>query len=346
MNGIKLIQEIRRMNLKRMPVMIGITSHSDIKTRLGLLKAGANDVFLKPFFKEEFNAKLANALRLAESQTKMQKYVDMVEKFIMIIDVNASGTITSASNAFVDASGYTIDEIIGKPINDFIKDLSSIKSFMNCAQNTNTTDIEIKNYKKDGQPYWISLHCEPIFNKLDEMIGSRIILQDITAKKYAQKMAMTDKLTGLYNRAKIEEEFTDAVELAKRSNNYFGLIIVDIDYFKKVNDRFGHQVGDSVLVQVADVLKKHVRKADFVGRWGGEEFVVLAKGANLEQSFSLAQKLRVAISRYQFEEVGTMTASFGVSSYRQGDTQSSIFARADEALYSAKAHGRNAVNQA
>ncbi|MEY4504670.1 MAG: hypothetical protein RL154_966 [Pseudomonadota bacterium] len=345
MNGMQLMHEIRRMDLKKIPVMIGITSYSDPKTRLGLLKAGANDVFLKPFVKEEFNAKLANALRLAESQTKMQKYVEMVEKFIMIIDTNASGIIVSVSQAFIDASGYTTEEIIGKKINSLIAELPEYNELSSCANTHEKVHLEVKNYKKDGQPYWLSLHCEPIVNKINEHLGCRIILQDITAKKYAQKMAMTDKLTGISNRRKIEDDFSDVIEKARLANEPFGLIIADIDHFKHVNDKFGHQTGDDVLKGVAEILATNIRKVDVIGRWGGEEFVILAKGANLTNTVNLAQKLRVAIARQEFEVAGNLTASFGVSAYTEGDTQSSLFARADEALYQAKASGRNAVGQ-
>lgn len=345
MNGIQLIHEIRRLNLKKVPVIIGITSYADSNTRLGLLKAGANDVFLKPFVKEEFNAKLANALRLAESQSKTQTYLEMVEKFIMILDVDSKGLIQSASHAFIESSGYQIDEIIGKPVNTLIPALPDYSEMVACKNIREKVILEVKNYKKDGQPYWLSLYCEAILNKMNEHVGCRIILQDITAKKYAQKMAMTDNLTGIGNRRKIEDEFSDAIERARATGEGFGVIIADIDHFKKVNDTYGHQVGDEILKGVAEILSHNIRKIDFIGRWGGEEFVILAKGANLANSINLAQKLRVAIARQEFDEVGQITASFGVSAYNTGDTQFAMFERADEALYKAKESGRNAVGQ-
>ncbi len=121
------------------------------------------------------------------------------------------------------------------------------------------------------------------------------------------------------------------------------MILIDIDYFKGVNDRYGHQAGDSVLVEFANILTTNIRHVDTVGRWGGEEFLVICPETSKEGVYNLAENLRKNISVYNFSDVGCLTASFGVSLYQEGDSAHSIIAKADVALYNSKESGRNRV---
>jgi diguanylate cyclase (GGDEF)-like protein len=121
------------------------------------------------------------------------------------------------------------------------------------------------------------------------------------------------------------------------------IIMVDIDHFKSINDGHGHQAGDSVLIAVANALQSHIRKADLLGRWGGEEFLLVCNSP-LADATALAEKLRRALQGHAVDSVGQVTASFGVSSYRPGDTSQTLIGRADAALYLSKATGRNKVS--
>ena len=118
--------------------------------------------------------------------------------------------------------------------------------------------------------------------------------------------------------------------------------MLDVDRFKSINDSHGHQVGDIVLIAVAAVLQRNIRKADLLGRWGGEEFLLVCN-STLAEAAGLAEKLRIALQRHSVDPVGPVTASFGVSTYRPGDTSQTLVGRADAALYAAKATGRNKV---
>jgi len=158
-----------------------------------------------------------------------------------------------------------------------------------------------------------------------------------------EKLSVTDQLTGLYNRRKIDAILMQEVEQAQRYNHSFSLILIDIDYFKKVNDTYGHQVGDDVLQTIAKLFSTHVRKSDFVGRWGGEEFLIISLEKDLEKTLIFAEKLRELIQSRQIANVGSMTCSFGISHFIKDDTVSSLLARTDIALYEAKAAGRNCV---
>ncbi len=158
-----------------------------------------------------------------------------------------------------------------------------------------------------------------------------------------ERLSITDKLTNIYNRIKLDKTIFEQLNLAKRYKIEFGIMIIDVDYFKKVNDTYGHQVGDTTLIEVANILKTNIRESDTVGRWGGEEFVIICPHTNLEGIKILANIIREKIENHQFPVIGHKTASFGVTIYQDNDNLESIISRADEALYNAKNNGRNKV---
>ncbi len=165
-------------------------------------------------------------------------------------------------------------------------------------------------------------------------------------RDYSQKLerlSTTDKLTQLYNRFKIDELLAKEFARAQRYKSTFSLILVDIDYFKNINDTQGHQVGDEVLVEFAHLLKASLRKSDSVGRWGGEEFLIIAPQTDTDHATQLAQNLREAILLNDFPQGNAPTASFGVSTFHERDTLITLLTRADRALYAAKNSGRNCV---
>jgi polar amino acid transport system substrate-binding protein len=158
-----------------------------------------------------------------------------------------------------------------------------------------------------------------------------------------EKLAITDKLTDVYNRTKLDEILLDEINRCKRFECSFGFCILDIDYFKSTNDSFGHLVGDKILISFAKLLKESIRETDYVGRWGGEEFVIIVPKTNKENLTAFAQKLRVKIENFDFEKVGKKTASFGITVTKENDTIETVIKRADDALYQAKKNGRNKV---
>jgi diguanylate cyclase (GGDEF)-like protein len=158
--------------------------------------------------------------------------------------------------------------------------------------------------------------------------------------------ASTDPLTGLYNRLKFDEALAGAMTRAKRYGTPLSLMLYDIDHFKLVNDSYGHQAGDGVLVRLSQIVSLDIRHSDLLARWGGEEFVILAPDSDGEMARLAAEKLRSTIERATFDEAGSITCSFGVAQYAEGDSAESLMARADRALYQAKMNGRNRVELA
>lgn len=161
--------------------------------------------------------------------------------------------------------------------------------------------------------------------------------------KLLEELSITDNLTKLYNRNRLEETLIYEVNRANRLASTFGVVMIDIDWFKSVNDTYGHQMGDRVLQEFAEVLQSHLREADTVGRWGGEEFLIICADANLDGILSFANHLKEKIASYPFATSEQITASFGVSLYKQNEAITFMIKRADDALYKAKENGRNRV---
>lgn len=164
-------------------------------------------------------------------------------------------------------------------------------------------------------------------------------------EEHLRSLAITDTLTGIFNRRKFDETLKDEVRRSERYGAPLSLVLLDIDFFKKINDARGHQVGDTVLKMLGSFVAEKIRSHDVFARYGGEEFVVLAPGTNIEGCRKLAEKLRVGIEQYGFAEAGRITCSFGIAEFQHGDTAESFVRRADVALYRAKKNGRNRVEE-
>ncbi len=164
---------------------------------------------------------------------------------------------------------------------------------------------------------------------------------DISARKRLEVLSETDQLTGLCNRHKLDRSLKQEMEKARRYKRELSYILIDIDYFKRINDTYGHASGDEVLVKVAEILRSHVRSSDIVGRMGGEEFLIISPETDGKSAFLLAEKLRRITEEYPFSQIGQLTISIGVAQLRDGVDATELLSLADQALYQAKREGRN-----
>lgn len=158
-----------------------------------------------------------------------------------------------------------------------------------------------------------------------------------------EELAIKDNLTKLFNRNKLDEVLINESNRANRYNHSFGVILIDIDNFKSVNDIYGHQIGDKVLQEFANILQSNSRKTDTVGRWGGEEFLIICSETELDGILTQAEKLKEKVENFNFSVNEQKTASFGVSLYNKDESVKDIIKRADDALYEAKVAGKNRV---
>jgi diguanylate cyclase (GGDEF)-like protein/PAS domain S-box-containing protein len=214
----------------------------------------------------------------------------------------------------------------------------------------------VPSYCKEGDVYRIlgtskevtaikkaEMTLKEINDRLEIEVASRTI--ELTkALEKMEKLSTTDKLTGLYNRYKIEDILEKEISRAKRYKGCFGLLMLDIDFFKDVNDKYGHIQGDKVLKEFSKVLSIYTRESDSVGRWGGEEFLVIIPESSEEDILGFANRIRSSIEKHPFDIVGKITVSIGSALYQKGSDIENMISRADSALYISKNNGRNSVN--
>jgi len=260
-------------------------------------------------------------------------------------------------------SGIPTDQIIGEPLFDFFPHLSTpsfnknckaVLSFGNFAFFSQKLHRFLFPFKPDSSfGYRFDLMQQsctmgPLRSDDNSITGLFLIVQDVTElATYEQKlveMNTKDALTGIYNRRFLESRLKDECDRQRRHAQQLSLIMIDIDFFKNVNDSYGHQCGDMVLQSVAAKAASIIRSTDFIARYGGEEFCCLLPETNAAAAEIVAENLRKHIEEMEnsFENnVVKVTISLGISSFVSEDSPDSLLKRADDALYQAKHSGRN-----
>ncbi len=284
--------------------------------------------------------------KLVNAYDKISQNAEIIDKYVMISTTDKNGIIKTVSSYFTDITGYAANDIVGKKHNLLKHPDTPIEIHKDMWDTIKTGKVwegELKDLNKEGNDLWIHEFISPELNTEGQIKGFTSIAQDITDKKNIEKLSITDNLTGLYNRHKLEDVLSCEMARFERYNSNFSIILFDIDFFKKVNDNYGHLVGDDVLIHLANILKKNARLTDIVSRWGGEEFLIVAGETQLESACLFAEKLREIIANYPFPTVGEITISCGIAQYASKETASDFIIRADNALYKAKRSGRNRV---
>ena len=287
-----------------------------------------------------------NMEQIKQELHELQRLQNIISQSVLYTTSDLDAKITSVSKAFEDLSGYTESELIGKSHNLF-RNPDTPTSFYDklwkTLENNKKFEGELKNYKKNKEEYWIKLVIDPMFDDNGIKIGYASYRENITNTKKLEYVSTHDSLTDIYNREYFNKMLDSKIKSALRYDNSFGLIMLDIDHFKKVNDTYGHSVGDKVLTQIAQILKNNVRDDDILARWGGEEFVILIPNSEKNNIFQLAEKLRVTIENSKLLNQQNITASFGIGTYSKKESQISFFEKIDKALYLAKKNGRNCI---
>jgi diguanylate cyclase (GGDEF)-like protein len=215
---------------------------------------------------------------------------------------------------------------------------------MNRIMKAGSDRFETRHRRKDGS----TLEVEISVTYLPER-GGRFysFVHDITTRRKMEKellrAATYDRLTGALNRQAIEDRISTEIERLKRYGNLFSLIMLDIDDFKQINDTYGHLVGDDVLAGIAGILGQSIRTLDSLGRWGGEEFMILLSETGHRDAVTVAEKLRNLIECHTTRDGVRVTASFGVTEARIDDTLDTMMKRVDDLLYTSKGSGKNRV---
>ncbi|WP_345992091.1 diguanylate cyclase [Sulfurimonas sp. HSL-1716] len=270
----------------------------------------------------------------------------LIDKYIPISITDLDGVITDCNEAFCNLTGFTKEEVLGKKHN-ILKDEQTpqkvYKNFWDIIVNNETYIGELKNRKKDGTPFWIRTRVHPKYEKDGTKVGYISVREDITNTKHLEEKASMDMLTRVFNRNKFNDFIAKSMAEFHRYSKVSSLIICDIDHFKNVNDRYGHLIGDEILKEVAFEIKSSLRDSDVLGRWGGEEFIILLPNTSEKNAFLVANKILKAVAQRRFSVVENITISCGVSEVSKRDTLNVWFKRVDDALYKAKEGGRNTV---
>lgn len=280
---------------------------------------------------------------------KTQRILDAQDSIVVIVGKDG---LLEVNKKFLDFFGFTSLEafrlyyrcISDKFLNDgksfYIQNVENKREWIEELFRMDNASKIVSMMDKDSGVYYFAIKV----NRLDEnyLLELSDISDTVREKfRYINK-AYTDALTGAYNREYFNANI-DKIIHAQRHGSHLGIIFCDIDFFKKVNDTYGHDVGDGVLQRCVQIFEKNTRADDLVIRWGGEEFIILLYVDSMDVLIKIANTLRKAVEAETFLSVGTLTCSFGLSSYAWGEDILKAVKRADEALYEAKESGRNRV---
>ncbi|MBF0146549.1 MAG: diguanylate cyclase [Magnetococcales bacterium] len=356
MDGLVMAKAIRDKS-RDIPIVV-MTAHNDDEYFIRSIDLGIDRYVLKPTnprFLIEAVEKCAQLLFSNRQKEEANRYVrfllDAQPNLLMVI---TAGCVEYVNHAFLDFLGF-----------------SSIDHFNEVVKNAGDLMFNAEGRSINEEGYWLDLlmgtpekfsiiylknqQSEMLVpfalktNSLPEQNRHLFSFIDIThienEKRQLETQAFTDALTGVCNRARLQGVLEAELHRARRHNLPISVILGDIDYFKKINDTYGHQVGDDVLRKFAKVLRENVRIEDIVARWGGEEFMVVSPLNDVNATCKLAEKLRRLIENERFPKVGRVTCSFGVSQAKREDSIRTLTERADKALYEAKTQGRNRVEK-
>ena len=284
--------------------------------------------------------------RMEKELTEFSRIIEQIDDIVAI--TNLAGDLTYVNKAFCKFTGYSEEEALGENPRLYSSGKHSqaeMKELWATILSGKVYRGIIINQKKNGEDYYEEKMITPLLDEFGEISSfvstGKDITQRVEMELKMEALASTDFLTGLYNRFKFEEFYTIETKRSARYNEPLSLIMFDIDYFKKINDVFGHDIGDSVLKELSALVRSGLRESDILARWGGEEFMLLTPAINLESAFRLAEKLRHAIEGFNFTEVRNVTCSLGVIEIQKNEESDSAYKRVDTALYAAKESGRN-----
>lgn len=304
------------------------------------------------------------ALRLSEERHRL------IASFArdVIWTMKTDGTITYMSHSVEALRGVSPDEAMRETLEEKLTPaslaiapqyLAQLQTALQAGRPPHAFRGELEYRCKDGSNVWTDVMVQPVLNSdgsVIELLGvtrsiaehKRLLHELQAAKEAAERanaelrcMATTDVLTGVWNRRHFEETAAITMALARRYAYPLSIVLFDIDHFKAVNDRYGHQTGDQVLIELTRVVGQLLRQTDMLARWGGEEFVLILSHIDETAAMQLAEKIRKAVEAYRFPDVGHITISLGVAQFSTAETLDAWFGRADQALFDAKNGGRN-----
>lgn len=369
MDGLTMCSFIKEIN-SEIPLVI-TSAHNDTNFLKKAIEIGVNTYAMKPIDLYQLVESIIKAMepiilkrKLIELnlslETKIEQEVNKIKSILdaqdNIIIVTSEEKITNVNKKFLDFFGITdFNEFIAnkKDIFDFFQEefgfitkeqIIKQDSWIKYIKELHEIDRIVKIKDKNQEEKIFAINVDYYENKDNYYVFS---LTDITKLKEKSNLleyqATHDKLTGLYNRNRFDEIYEKEIKRAKRYENDLSMILFDVDNFKQINDNYGHQTGDEVLKEIAEITLNSVREQDISVRWGGEEFLVLLPQTNLLGAVTAANKIRSSIEKNPISSHSlNITASFGVSQLLEDD-ELDFISKTDKLLYEAKKTGKNKV---
>jgi len=267
---------------------------------------------------------------------------------VMITDVE--NKIVFVNTGFEQLTGYKQDEVLGKEPSFLWHAMpDTLPSNPNSAPADKITHFRLQepNLQKDGSLFYVDQSIAHITDEAGKITHYVSFSKDSTDRLKRElvlkDLASRDPLTGLLNRRSGEHLLKQYDDEKRQSKKSLCLIMIDIDNFKKINDTFGHAIGDQILISSSQLLKNKARNTDSFIRWGGEEFLIIVQDSRLKDALEFAERIRKSIEQHTDQVVGRITASFGVAESSLDEGTASLLNRADKALYKAKLDGKNCV---
>ncbi|MEN1761024.1 diguanylate cyclase [Anoxynatronum sibiricum] len=350
-SGLELINRIREINSKT--AVLIITAYNETEYLLEAIELGVSHFLIKPLSIE----KLDRALEKIHSEYMMEQEIERQRHYTRtVLDFQDSLVMVTDGKVIFDAnqrfrSFFKLNELPdqGSFLERVLLEIPDAPDFSRYNEEDweQATELVKKvvifDHEEEENKYF-NLKVAIFPGAENKKI---ISLTDVTEleheRQYYKRLAIIDPLTQIYNRVQFNRSLTEEIQKARRFHSHFALVMFDIDHFKKINDTYGHQLGDKILVELTNTIRDNIREVDIFARFGGEEFIILAPETDLEGAAILAEKLRQAVEEANFSHGERLTCSFGVSSNKKNDQPDDLIKRVDDRLYHAKHRGRNRV---
>ncbi|MGE4319746.1 MAG: diguanylate cyclase [Deferribacterales bacterium] len=356
MDGLTMAKKIKEISPDT-PIII-TTGHNDEEFLLKAIDVGVDKYIKKPV---DFRALIDVIMHLsaavilkkemAQQLIFLREVMDLNPNFLATVDGDKCTYLNDSFLSFLKCTGLedftlrygSLDKAFvekddsfyaGKKISDWVETAASDKQ-------TSRIVVMRPDTSEDEKESTFMLTVKQVPNKGGWLLSFTDVTHLESEKQLYRILSLQDPLTKVYNRKKFFDELDKEVDRVNRYGQKLSLIMMDADYFKNINDVYGHTVGDKVLIELTEIIRKVIRKTDVLARYGGEEFAVLMPGTDAKGAFEIADRLRLSIASHNFPICKEVTCSFGVADFSSTDTIDSFVQKADIALYEAKGKGRN-----
>lgn len=293
------------------------------------------------------NQRLRELLRDLEVYSdRLLGLVEVLDRYVPGFRVDSNFNIHYTTDSFCRLLGITPQQTRGKSLYHFFHPAREAKNSeaINLLKTKSLPlEMELHLISSNGNDIWVNAHFESWNSQTISSPGYTVVCENITGIKYLEEVSLSDGLTGVANRRRINEVLAIETERCRRYGEPLSIIFIDLDDFKQVNDHFGHMIGDEILISFSAILRMQKRLADTVGRWGGEEFIIITPGTKANEAEIIANRIQKIVATLPFDPVGHITSSFGVTEFQKDESADDFVDRADQALYESKQRGKNTV---